>query len=109
MSDHAFDTLTRRATDVVSRRNTFLTLGGAALAAAIAMPAQTSAKKGKDRCKSQVDKCRTGAADLCESAYAGEFVTQCIERYTPCCEFLKDCKAAEALECVVEKYEDTKK
>ena len=64
---------------------------------------------GKDRCQSQVEKCRSGAADLCASAYAGEFVTQCIERYTPCCEFLKDCKTAQALECVVQKYEDTKK
>ena len=83
MSDHAFDAFTRRATDVVSRRNTFLTLGGAALRAPHrAMPAQTSAKKGKDRCKSQVRSAESGAAELCASAYAGATVTRPSSRAT---------------------------
>ena len=107
MSDHAFDTIARRAAETVSRRRSLLNLGGAALVAGLVLPASAPARaggkgKGKDRCKSQVGKCREGVFDLCLIVY-GEDVAECVDLYAPCCEFLKDCETARAFACAVEK------
>jgi hypothetical protein len=68
MRTHAFDAVTRRHAAGVSRRSSVLTLGGAALAAAIATPELSHAKKkkGKDckkkekqRCSNDIEACET--------------------------------------------------
>src|SRR5262245_56470646 len=68
LSDHAIDAITRRAADAVSRRNSLLALGGAALAAAT-MAEPLKAKKTKTRikkkCRRQVTQCRNYFAGFC--------------------------------------------
>jgi hypothetical protein len=103
MPQHALDSVTRQTADPVSQRRALLALGGAALAARLAAPIDALAKsrKGKDRCKSQVGKCRGGVAELCQAIFT-EDATECIELFTPCCRFLDTCQTAQAFACAVE-------
>lgn len=101
MDTNTFDALTRRAS--------LMTLGVAGLAG-IAGPLEAKAKnkKGKGdnlkKCKKQVAKCRSGIAQLCEVVFA-EDAELCVPIFEPCCEFLKNCNAAQAFACAVEAAE----
>ncbi len=98
MDNNTFDALTRRAS--------LMTLGVAGLAG-IAGPLGAEAKKkgkGNDKCKKQVDKCRSGVAQLCEVVFA-EDAALCVPIFESCCEFLKSCNAAQAFACAVEAAE----
>jgi hypothetical protein len=98
MNDVTFDALTRRGS--------LMTLGVAGLAASLAGPAVSKAKKGgkkgKDKCKKQVGACSTGLADLCEVVFGADDVEACLDLFGPCCDFLKGCNTAQALACAVE-------
>jgi len=116
MDDRTFEALTRRATEVVSRRGSLRTLGGAALAAGLLTPISTQAKDGKknDKCKKQVSRCKQGLADLCDAVFLpGEMIapeatsaaSECLAAFDQCCQFLSDCSVAEAFACAVEVVE----
>lgn len=64
MSKHAVDTVARHAAVAISRRRSLRTLGGAALAAAMANPAASEAKKKvrKDCQKKEKQRCNKDAA-----------------------------------------------
>ena len=105
MSEHGFYAFARHTAVSVSGRRSLIALGGAALAASLASPAHTTAKrggKGKNRCKPQVAKCREGVADLCLLTY-GQDAAECVELYADCCRFLQNCETAKAFACVAEK------
>jgi hypothetical protein len=113
MSDTAFDAFTRRADALASRRASLLHLGGAALAAGLLGPtvagAKKGGKKGKQKCKKQVDKCRTGVTDLCAALFTEDFhfltPVECASAFKPCCERLAGCNAAAAFQCAVDVYD----
>jgi hypothetical protein len=92
--------------DALSRRASLMTLGAVGLAANLASPAITTAKKGgkkgKDKCKKQVGACREGVADLCEVVFGIDNVAECVALFGPCCDFLKGCNTAQAFACAVE-------
>jgi len=115
MDAHAFDAIARRTADSVSRRRSLLALGGAALAASLALPQAATAKQnrkgkgknnnnGKDRCKAQVGKCQDGIASLCLAIFE-EDSPECTELFSPCCRFLQNCETAQAFACAVEVFE----
>ena len=102
MSDHAIDTITRRAADVVSRRGSLLALGGAALAATMVTPAAAPAKKRASRARKQVRKtCRRKARE-CNTFFTplcgGD--PECKEEMATCCAHFGKCNVPEALECI---------
>jgi len=110
MDDRTFEALTRRAAEVVSRRGSLRTLGGAALAAGLLTPISTQAKGGKknDKCKKQVSRCKQGLADLCDVVFPPKeafSTSECFEAFADCCEFLSDCGTAQAFACAVEVIE----
>jgi hypothetical protein len=99
MSTHAFDTITQRAAVGLSRRSSLLTLGGAALAATIAAPDLSEAKKKKgpdckkkekQRCNSDAAACKSTINAICELEPA-----QCAA-VLACCD---TCSAAGFLTC----------
>jgi hypothetical protein len=111
VSEQIIDTLTRRAAGAVSRRASFLALGGMALAAVTAAPSAAKGgkrgKKGKKRkgiagnagqllsqarCASQVDPCRTAVSGFCDSE-------DCPQQLS-CCDLFATCNAAGALDCM---------
>lgn len=89
--------LTRRAAAAVTRRHSFLTLGGAALTAAVAAPATAEAGKGarkaRKRCKKQEGKCRTSVEEFCGGN------ASCLESLFRCCEPLATCDAGASTDC----------
>lgn len=97
MNVHMFDTVTRRAAGVVSRRRSLLTLGGAALGA-IAAPAVAEAgkagKQARKRCQRQRVQCRNLFVARCNGSI------NCEEAFLPCCEHFARCDAAAGIECV---------
>lgn len=105
MNGNAFDALTRQAAAAISRRRSFLTLGGAALTAAIAAPSIAEAgkagKKAKKKCKKQVDKCEAKVRDFCELQKGEE---ECLADLLPCCQPLKGCNAGESTECFLDNF-----
>jgi hypothetical protein len=92
--------------NALTRRASLMTLGVAGLAG-LAGPLGAEAKKkgkGNDKCKKQVDTCRSGVAQLCEIVFS-EDAEVCVPLFEPCCEFLKSCNAAQAFACAVEAAE----
>ncbi len=91
--------VTRRAAAAVTRRHSFLTLGGAALMAAVAAPATAeagkAAKKAKKRCKRQKGQCRTSVEEFCGSN------APCLESLLQCCEPLATCNAGASTDCFI--------
>jgi hypothetical protein len=117
MDDQAFDSLTRRTAEAVSRRGSMLTLGAAALAAGFAGTGVTKAKKknkkNKNKCPGQVEECRTGLANVCAQFFdnegSGFSLDECITEFGPCCEFLQGCDAAAGFQCAVDKIVELSK
>ena len=124
MSEQIIDTVTRRAADAVSRRASFLALGGMALAALTAVPSAAKGgkggngrKKGKNRKKGdegtggtvvtgptgeELAQARCASqGDQCRASLtalcAGEPV--CLEGL-PCCDLFATCNAAGGLSCI---------
>lgn len=107
MSGQSFDAITRRAAGV-SRRDSFLTMGGAGLAA-MAIPTLTAADKSdkkarkrarktaKKKCKKQVGQCEGFIANLCAGERGEE---TCVARLSPCCEFLAQCQVTAMFDCI---------
>lgn len=97
MNGSAFDAFARHAAAAVSRRTSLLTLGGAALTAAIAAPVAANAnearKKVKKKCKKQGKQCRSATIEVCEGNQ------NCVDSLVPCCAFLARCKAGAYLDC----------
>jgi hypothetical protein len=97
----ASEVVTRRAGGSVDRRGSLLTLGGAAVTAALAEPtvvqagkiARNARKRSKKKCKRQVDACRSSLTTLC----SGD--PECEPNFLPCCSDLSDCKAGRSLDC----------
>ena len=104
MNRAAFDSLARRTGAAVSRRASLVTLGGAALGAAVAAPALVDAgkagKKAKKKCKKQVGKCKTVVEEFC--ADLGGEVQECLDALNPCCAFLKTCNSGASTECFID-------
>lgn len=101
MSTPAFDAVTRRAAGL-SRRGSLLTLGGAALAAGLAVPrlgdAKKKKKKGKDckkkeqqRCNNDISACETTVLINCQDPEG------CPEALL-CCQ---SCSASGFLSCLI--------
>jgi len=91
MRTHVLDTIARRASLAVSRRQSLLTLGSAALAtAAIAPPEPAAAKKqGKDcqkkerqRCANDTEACRLTVLLNCEPPGQCGAAARCCEACT---------------------------
>jgi type IV secretory pathway VirD2 relaxase len=105
MSTRAFAALRRHAAEGVSRRTSLLTLGGAALAATVAKPdvseakkkkGQDCKKKAKQRCANDAAACRaqipaacaddpncTGLATFCCEACSGNGFITCLLAASP--------------------------
>jgi hypothetical protein len=102
MNTRAFDALTRHAADAVSRRAALVTLGGAALAAAVASPGVSAAKKrvGKTCKKKEKKRCNNDAA-ACRTTLVLGCVgdDECIALLTPCCD---TCSANGFFACFLE-------
>jgi hypothetical protein len=96
----AFESVSYRAT---SRRASILGFGGAALAAALAAPKATRArkKKGKSpkvRCGKSRSQCRASMTLQCELNNPDPEV--CIEYFVPCCDLLTDSTFDPFLACL---------
>jgi hypothetical protein len=97
----AFEDVPRRGAGAVNRRGSLMTLGGAALAAAIARPplvhagkiARKARKRSQKKCKKQVDECRARLIALCNGD------PECEAIFLPCCSDLSDCQAGKSLDC----------
>ncbi len=100
MSIRAFDVVTRRAAATVSRRQSLLALGGAALGSVVARPGVATAKKGGESCgKKQKKKCNQNKGQciptltaLCAGSAA------CLAEGLPCCD---ECFSATFLTCLI--------
>ena len=99
------DSLTRRVAAGVSRRDSFLALGGAGLASLTGLatvearkkPKRKKDKKKSDRkCKRQKDQCNGAFEPLCADPDAPP---DCLALTGACCAFLGDCKADAFLDC----------
>jgi hypothetical protein len=104
MHSTAFATLTRRTVQGITRRSSLLTLGGAALAATIASPDVSAAKKkkksgdrGKDkekkRCNKDAEACKDTVQTLCDPADPATCLI-----IQNCCE---ECSANGFVECLI--------
>lgn len=97
MNDQLLGGLTRRASDVITRRASLLTLGSATLAAALPPEITAADKKTKKikkkKCKKQVGQCTTFLSGAC----LGDPVC---ESAITCCGLFANCNAAEALPCI---------
>jgi hypothetical protein len=96
----AFDAVSRRAAESISRRRSLLTLGGAALGATLATPSASEAKKRlsckekeQRRCKRDADACKAYIDEFCAPNPAPECTI-----VKPCCE---NCSAAGFFDCVL--------
>ena len=111
MSEQFFDTVSRGAAGVSTRRTSLLALGGVALAAMTAVPSAAKGRKGgkkgkkrkgdggnagkklaQARCARQVDQCRAAVSGFCDS---GDCPAQ-----LSCCDFFATCNAVGALACM---------
>lgn len=105
MNSTAFDTVMRRLGEGVSRRGSLLTLGGAAVAATMASPDVSGAKKKgkkkgqdcknkeKQRCNKDAEACKDTIQPLCDP---GDPATCLILQN--CCE---ECSANGFIECLI--------
>jgi hypothetical protein len=100
MNSQALETATRRAAAAVSRRSSFLTLGGAALAATMARPDIGEAKKKGKNCKKKEKQRCNNDTDACISTLTTACMgdATCIAELTPCCE---TCSANGFLTCFI--------
>ncbi|MGH2614508.1 MAG: hypothetical protein ACRDJC_04665 [Thermomicrobiales bacterium] len=106
MSPDAIAALTRRTAEAVSRRNSLLTLGGAALAAGLVPPLgseakKSAAKKAKKKCKRQVGQCTAFFNELCEEVECSAEQLEIVRR---CCASFQSCNAGGFLECFVSNF-----
>jgi hypothetical protein len=100
MAARAIDTVMRDVAAGVSRRTSLLTLGGAALAAAVAKPDVSEAKKKKsgDKCKKKEKQRCSNDAATCRLLLPGgcQGDPDCIALLTPCCD---SCSSSKFLSC----------
>ena len=105
MNANAFDAITRRTADAVSRRRSLFTIGGATLGATLAAPLAAEAKRGKKKCKKkckkQVEQCEDQVRQFCNQ-FDQEPAQECRDELLPCCEPLGNCKAAASTECFLD-------
>ena len=97
MSDSAFD---ERTLHGASRRRSLLTLGGAALAAVVATPANVAAKKGRkgmERCRKQQPQCRAAIEEYCAPQSNQQ---PCLTNLSLCCDRFTSCNVGAAITCV---------
>jgi hypothetical protein len=102
MNSTVRDGLARRTGAAQDRRSSLKVLGLAALVVG-GLPGMTIAKRGKkrkDRCKTQVGPCKQSLGILCE----GMGTQQCFANVDTCCAFLRDCDAAHAVACIVDRF-----
>ena len=107
MNATAFDAIARGATNGLSRRNSVLALGGAALAATFAGAATASAgkagKKAKKKCKKQVAPCQEFAQDLCALFLPpGADRDNCVAAASDCCSPLSRCQGGPFFDCALQ-------
>lgn len=97
MSENDVYEITRRAAAAVTRRHSFLLMGGVAAAAATAPAAEAgeAGKKARKRCKRQRGACRASVEEFCGGTPA------CLDHLLPCCEFLATCNARESTACLI--------
>ena len=103
MNEKTFETATRHAASVLTRRGSLRTLGAAALAAAISAPSLAQAKKGgkksrgngSQRCRRQAAGCRKVVTELC-----GDESGVC-EAVLASCPSLGRCNATAFFDCVI--------
>ena len=104
MNTSAFDAFTRRTAAGVSRRASFLALGGAALAAVATPPAigeaanKKAKKQAEKKCKKEVNQCRAFVTQEC--AKESDSAATCEAQAQPCCNAFAKCKASAALNCL---------
>ena len=115
MDGTTFEPFVRRATAAVSRRASLLAVGATALAPALGGPSLVQAgkagKKAKKKCKRQRGQCETFiVTEVCavdgttrQGAIGGEGIPNCVEVFTPCCDFFAQCQAGEGLSCLNQK------
>lgn len=103
MNEQTVDAVARRASDAFGRRRSLMTLGGAAVIAAIAHQAigdvGHASKKTKrirnKKCKKQVGKCSSSLERLCTLEPA-----ECEAVIDVCCGHFSNCDAFAALSCI---------
>jgi len=123
MPEHRFETLTRTAAELVSRRSSLLALGSAAVAAVLgSAPVAKAAKKdnGTKRlkkklrrttqeaqqvrqefaaaCAAQPGQCQAAMTALCATAMDPQ---QCLQIVTPCCAQITNCNVGPAFTCLL--------
>ena len=99
------DSLTERFTHyavAMSRRRSLRLLGGAGLAATLAAPAATNARKGgknaRDRCRKYGAQCRAAIAEICAPLPD----PACEAVFDVCCEHFARCRMSAGVQCVLE-------
>jgi hypothetical protein len=101
MVEQPVDVVAVHTAESLSRRVSFIALGGAALAAAVARPSPARAgkagKKAKKKCKRQIGQCESSIASLCTGGPEA-----CVDVLSPCCRSFKGCKAGAAYQCIVD-------
>ncbi|MGH2617504.1 MAG: hypothetical protein ACRDJC_19895 [Thermomicrobiales bacterium] len=120
MLKHHVETISPSPADTLSRRRSFASLAGAALAAAFAAPPVAEAKKGgkndKKKCKNkkkgsdagiceeQLQPCRDFVDDFCALFNPpGPPRDACVAGAIVCCEPIMECDGEEVFECLYEK------
>ena len=109
MQNRSFDTITRQATGVISRRGSVRLLSGAALAGALGAPELAGAgkagkrarnkKQAAKRCKQQGGPCRAFVTEGCALT---EDPQACEAAFFPCCTHFERCNAGAGLTCIAE-------
>jgi hypothetical protein len=111
MREHVFNGFTRMTDDAITRRRSLMTLGGAAMAAALSGPALAEArKKGKKgrntrkkTCQKQGAPCREFVDQFCELFFPpGPGRDFCLAGASPCCSSIEQCRGEEFFACLFE-------
>jgi hypothetical protein len=97
MSEDSVYEITRRAAAAVTRRHSFLMMGGVAATAAAPVTAEAgeAGKKARKRCKRQRGACRASVEEFSEGTLT------CLNHLLPCCDPLATCNARESTECLL--------
>lgn len=102
MNDRNIDAITRNAATAISRRTSLLSIGGAALTAAMTVPALAkpgkSGKSALKRCKKQTGQCRIAIAEHCAPLEEPQI---CEAFLGACCETLAQCNAGLTITCLL--------
>lgn len=98
MSEESIYEITCRAAAAVTRRHSFLLMGGVAAAVATPLTAEAgeAGKKVRKRCKRQRGECRASVEEFCEGN------STCLDHLLPCREPLAICNARESTECLIQ-------